>query len=297
MSDPDPKPKSRYDELPKMRTPSGRFVYDPSRAPVHGSDPAALRRLLEEGRAAANADARAAVPEAVAAAPAEDGAIVAAGEEAAKAHADVVIQPQPLPRMPSGSVRIAEALDPRKLKTARMARPETAPASGGAKAVARLNVTTREPAARRQETQGEPRRLALPLIGAALAAVVVWALLRGLGGGSADQGAAVAGSAPAVTSSAASASTTPSAGAVEVVGTGAAMATGAASTTGAPRTTGAPSTTPHGPDPGASATPKPSTKPNAPTAPRAIPSSAPSAAPSAPPSAPATGSPPPYEDP
>jgi hypothetical protein len=124
MSDADSKPKSRYDQLPKMRTPSGRWVYDPAQAQAPEVDAAVIRDLFTEMHHIDAADARDAVPEAVEAAAGVGGAILAAGSDAARAHATATIEPSIVPALPSAPVRITEMVAART--------PSTVRANGGA---------------------------------------------------------------------------------------------------------------------------------------------------------------------
>lgn len=120
MSDMEPKPKGHDDHLPRMRTPSGRWVYDPGQAEDAGVDPAALRELLEEATRIEESDARDVVPEAVEAPAAEGGAILATGSDAARAHAIARLAPAGSPVLPSAPIRISEKADPRRQATVRV---------------------------------------------------------------------------------------------------------------------------------------------------------------------------------
>jgi hypothetical protein len=208
MSPPDPKPKSRYDELPMMQTPSGRLVYDPNRAAEVPTDTSKLGEMLREMAAIENADARDEVPEPREADAAPDGALVAAGEDAVKAHAEAIVAPHIVPSMPSAPVRIREALDPRKTKTQRIAPvavEETPPSS------APPSMSTPASGAGSRDR----RWVAVP-IGAALLAVLVAVMLRGSSGpqtGASDNdvGApSVTASAPTVPNASASATSSAS---------------------------------------------------------------------------------------
>ncbi len=288
MSDPESKPKSRHDALPKMRTPSGRFVYDPAAAPEVGGDPVKLRGLIEGMERIENMDARDAVPAPVAAQHRSDGAIMVAGDDAARAHAEAMIAPKALPDVPSRPVRIAEAVDPRRQPTRRMGRPTGAAAAALVNEVA-LASTTKASANDAAPVRRKPKaKRGMVWAGGAVTACVIglflFVALRPRDHDGNDSGASDGPLAPTMAPFVSTGDTSPASSVPAVP-------------SAAPSTSASTSPSTH---PTVTSAPKASVKPKVPTAPPAVPSTTPSAAPSVTPPATITepsGSAPDYVDP
>lgn len=324
MSDTDSKPKSRYDQLPKMRTPSGRWVYDPAHAPAPEVDAAVIRDLFTEMHHIDAADAREAVPEAVEAEAVEGGAILAAGSDAARAHTTATIEPSIVPALPSAPVRITEMVATRAQSTVRANEKAGAASEKVGGASARVGDASARATASGEKASGAQRRLVVTLgaLGVACALVIgalVWGPstsgqgAAGTAATASTTGTAGAGGATARTAGAGTAATPPSSAPSASVEQDSSTAPGASTephataspgSGGAPDGNGGAGSRPDGTGPGVSpgptATDDPymdAAAPRAPATPRvtatAVVTAPPSAGPAAPPPSAGPAAPPP----
>ncbi len=178
--------------LPTTVTPSGRVVYDPSKAAKVEVDLRAARELqqiFQHIGAAENADARESVPQPVELRPASDGALITqVAQDAAKAHAEMSVPAGAAPaKVDSAPVKIQ---DPRRLPTARIVRPSPVPGAGATGLEVAGGPSSEAPSSHAPASTSVPskgrspeRRSTRGLVGvvaaAAVCAVIAFLVLRG----------------------------------------------------------------------------------------------------------------------